>query len=468
MSARILVVDDLAPNRTLLDVKLSAEYYDVLTAASGEEALEIASKERLDLIMMDVIMPGGINGFEATKRLKADPALHHVPVIMVTALEETKDRIRGLEAGADDFITKPIDDFNLTARVRSLLRLKMTTDQILSHMGPAADNNRLIMDKIKDQSGRILIVGDEGGHPAKIAKMIDGGREVVMESNPVEALRKAKAGYDLIIVSLVARSFDGLRLCASIRFHAESRDTPILVVGNPDDLPSCVRAFDLGVNDSIMRPVEEQELKARVATLLRRKFYADALKDNFNEDLEMVVSDPLTGLGNRRYFDRQVEPLFQALDEHARPFSILVFDIDHFKRVNDMLGHDMGDQILKEVAARIVTNMRDVDIVSRYGGEEFMIAMPDTVGAEAIRAADRIRQSMAGTPIFVDGKGIMVTTSCGVAQAKPNEQLREVFRRADSALYQAKRDGRNKVVLAADQADTKATSSDPAQKASAA
>ncbi|MEL6688454.1 MAG: response regulator [Pseudomonadota bacterium] len=244
MSARILVVDDLAPNRNLLDVKLSAEYYDVLTAASGEEALEIAKEERLDLIMMDIIMPGGMDGFEATKQLKADPELHHIPVIMVTALEETKDRIRGLEAGADDFITKPIDDFNLTARVRSLLRLKMTTDQILSHMGSATDNNRMIMDKIKEQAGRILIIGDEGGQPPKLAKMIEDRHDVIIETNPVEAVRKAKANYDLIIVSLVARSFEGLRLCASIRFNAESRDTPILVVGNPDDLPSCVRAFN--------------------------------------------------------------------------------------------------------------------------------------------------------------------------------------------------------------------------------
>ena len=454
MSARILVVDDLAPNRNLLDVKLSAEYYDVLTANSGEEALEIAAKEKIDLIMMDIIMPGGMDGFEATQKLKADPNLHHIPVIMVTALEETKDRIRGLEAGADDFITKPIDDFNLNARVRSLLRLKMTTDQILSHMGPAAENNRQIMDKIRKQAGRVLIIGDEGGQPPKLARMIDDRHEVVLETDPAEAIRKAKANYDLIIVSLVARSFEGLRLCASIRFNAESRETPILVVGNPDDLPSCVRAFDLGVNDSIMRPVERQELKARMATLLRRKFYADALRDNFNEDMEMVISDPLTGLGNRRFFDRQVESLFEALEDHARPFSVLVFDIDHFKRVNDMLGHDMGDQILKEVAARIVTNMRDVDLVSRYGGEEFMIAMPDTVGEEAEQAAERIRKSMSGTPIFVDGKGISVTMSCGVAQVRPGEQLRNVFRRADSALYQAKREGRNQVVLAPDRAET--------------
>jgi len=448
MSARILVVDDLAPNRNLLDVKLSAEYYDVLTASSGEEALEIAAKERLDLIMMDIIMPGGMNGFEATKRLKADPSLYHIPVIMVTALEETKDRVRGLEAGADDFITKPIDDFNLTARVRSLLRLKMTTDQLMSHTGNSAENCRPMLEKIQDRTGRVLIVGDESGQPAKLSRMIGDAHEVVIECDPAEAVRKAKSNFDLVVVSLVAKSFDGLRLCASLRFNAETRDTPILVVGDQEDTPTFVKAYDLGVNDSVMRPVETQELRARMTTLLRRKFYADSLKENFNEDLEMVISDPLTGLGNRRFFDRQVEPLFQSLVEGGENFSILVFDIDHFKRVNDMLGHDMGDQVLKEVAARIVTNMRAIDIVSRYGGEEFMIAMPGTTQDEAYLAAERVRQSMGGTPIFVDGQGLSITTSCGVAQVVPGEQLREVFRRADAALYQAKRSGRNQVTIA--------------------
>lgn len=448
MSARILVVDDLAPNRNLLDVKLSAEYYDVLTASSGEEALEIAAKERLDLIMMDIIMPGGMNGFEATKILKTDPSLYHIPIIMVTALEETKDRVRGLEAGADDFITKPIDDFNLTARVRSLLRLKMTTDQLMSRTGHTAENCRPMFEKIQDRKGRVLLIGDEGGQPVRVSRMIGDSHEVVVECDPAEAMRKAKSNFDLVIVSLVAKSFDGLRLCASLRFSAETRDTPILVIGDSDDQPTFVKAYDLGVNDSIMRPIETQELRARMTTLLRRKFYADSLKENFNEDLEMVISDPLTGLGNRRFFDRQVEPLFAGLKDKGEEFSILVFDIDHFKRVNDMLGHDMGDQVLKEVAARIVTNMRAIDIVSRYGGEEFMIAMPGTTQDEAFLAAERVRQSMGGTPIFVDGQGLSITTSCGVAQVVPGEQLREVFRRADTALYQAKRNGRNQVTLA--------------------
>ena len=223
---------------------------------------------------------------------------------------------------------------------------------------------------------------------------------------------------------------------------------PILIVGDPEDESRLVRAYDIGINDTLMRPIELQEMRARVNTLLRRKFYADSLRDNFNENLEMVVSDPLTGLGNRRYFERAIEPMFGAFEDKEEDFSIMVFDIDHFKRVNDILGHDMGDQILKEIAARLVTNMRAVDVVSRYGGEEFMVAMPNTNAEDARIAADRVRGLIAGTPVFVDGQALHITTSAGVAQIKAGEQLRDIFKRADSALYKAKLAGRNQVKVA--------------------
>ena len=447
MSARILVVDDLAPNVNLLQVKLQAEYYDVLTARSGYEALEVAEKERLDLILMDAMMPG-MDGFEACKRIKNNPATWHVPVIMVTALEETKDRIRGLEAGADDFVTKPIDDFNIMARVRSLLRLKMVTDQLLSHTGHSLSNSRELLETIEQQTGRILLLEDHDLHAEKIAKPLRERHQVIIEKDPAQAIRLAKSGIDTVIVSLVGETFDGLRVCASLKFNEESRDIPILVIGDPEDETRFIRAYDIGINDTIMRPVEIQELKARVQTLLRRKFYADSLRENFNENLEMVVADPLTGLGNRRYFDRTVDPLFDELETKSTPFSIMVFDIDHFKRVNDILGHDMGDQILKEVAARLVTNMRAIDVVSRYGGEEFMIAMPNTNADKALIAADRVRSLIAGTPIFVDGEALQITTSVGVAEVEQGESLRDVFKRADDALYKAKESGRNKALPA--------------------
>lgn len=444
MSARILIVDDLAPNRKLLDLKLSAEYYDTVMASSGAEALDIIAKDKIDLVLMDAMMPG-INGFEACRRLKDNPETYHIPVIMVTALEEIKDRIRGLEAGADDFITKPIDDFNLMARVRSLLRLKMVTDQLLNHAGQDGHDTRPVLEKIDNRRGHILVVEDNDLRAQKITGPLEDSHEFTVMSDPKTAIDRTKTDVDLIIVSLISKNFDGLRICASLRFNPASKDIPILVVGNPEEEGRLTRAYDLGVNDTLLRPIERQELTARVNTQLKRKFYSDALRENFNENLELVVADPLTGLGNRRYFDRSINPLFDALDAKGDPFSIIVFDIDHFKRVNDILGHDMGDAILKEVAVRMVTNMRSIDIVSRYGGEEFMIAMPHTTQDEAIQAADRVREMIGGTPIFVGGQALNITTSAGVAEAFSGETLREVFKRADAALYKAKHGGRNKV-----------------------
>ncbi len=450
MSARILIVDDLAPNLHLLEVKLAAQYYDVVTAMSGEEALELATNQKFDLILLDAIMPG-INGFEVCTRLKKNPRTWHIPVIMVTALEEAKDRIRGLEAGADDFITKPIDEFNLLARVRSLLRLKMVTDQLLSHTGHTLENSRPVLELIDKNSGRILVLDDHIKKLEKTAKILQKKHRIDLETDPKAALAKIGERTDLVIVSLISKDYDGLRFCARLRSQEKSRDIPILAICDAGDEAKIARAYDIGINDTVMRPIEAQELQARVNTQLRRKFYADSLKNNFNESLEMIVTDPMTGLGNRRFFDRSLAPLFEQLNKTGEAFSLIVFDIDHFKRVNDILGHDVGDIVLKEVAARLASNMRSIDIVSRYGGEEFLVAMPKTDQNAALIAADRVRSLISGTPIMADGQGFHITLSAGIAEANKEERFRDLFKRADDALYRAKHGGRNRVMGALSQ-----------------
>ncbi|MEP6342811.1 MAG: PleD family two-component system response regulator [Maricaulaceae bacterium] len=449
MSARILIVDDLVPNLRLLEVKLVAEYYDVVSATNGLDAIDIAKTEKLDLILLDAMMPD-MDGFEVCRRLKSDPNLAHIPVIMLTALEESRTRVRGLEAGADDFITKPINDLILMARVRAQLRLKMITDQLLSHTGYSIANSQSVLEQIGAQQARLLIVEDSERRAAKLSVPFEGRHIIRTESDPRVAIQAAKAGTDLVIVSLVSNGFDGLRVCASLRFDEKTKDLPILALGDLQDESRLIRAYDLGVNDLLLRPIEAEEIQARVNSQLRRKFFTDSLRENFNENLEMVISDPLTGLGNRRYFDRQIATLFELLENEGEAFSIMVFDIDHFKRVNDILGHDMGDTILKEVAARLVSNMRAMDIVSRYGGEEFIIAMPKTKCQDALHAAERVRGLVGGTPVYVDGQAHIITTSVGVAEVQPGEKLRDVFKRADAALYKAKQMGRNKVMSAED------------------
>jgi two-component system, cell cycle response regulator len=444
MSARILIVDDLAPNLHLLEVKLAAQYYDVVTAMSGKQALKLAQSEKFDLILLDAMMPG-LNGFEVCKRLKSNPSTWHIPVVMVTALEETRDRIRGLEAGADDFITKPIDDFNLLARVKSLLRLKMVTDQLLSHTGSSMENSRPMLEGLDKRNGRILILDDHILKLSKISEPLRDTHEIVIETDPKKAIGLINNTIDLVIVSLVSPKFDGLRFCARLRSDAQTRDVPILAIGASEDEATLVRAYDIGINDTLMRPIEAQELQARVNTQLRRKFYADSLRENFSESMEMVVTDPMTGLGNRRYFDRSVTPLIDQLNESGQAFSLVVFDVDNFKRVNDILGHDVGDIVLKEVAARLASNMRSIDVVSRYGGEEFLIAMADTDQEAAVVAADRIRSLIGGTPITVGDQAFSIAVSAGVSEARKGEQFRDVFKRADGALYSAKQAGRNQV-----------------------
>src|SRR5688500_9526306 len=130
MTARILVVDDIAANVKLLDARLSAEYFDVLTAMNGRDALAICERAECDVVLLDVMMPGGMDGFQVCRLLKSNPATHHIPVVMVTALDQASDRVRGLDAGADEFLTKPVSDVALVARVRSLARLKMMTDEL--------------------------------------------------------------------------------------------------------------------------------------------------------------------------------------------------------------------------------------------------------------------------------------------------------------------------------------------------
>ena len=365
---------------------------------------------------------------------------------MVTALEETSDRIRGLEAGADDFITKPIDDFNLMARVKSLLRLKMVTDQLLSHSEHSLENSRPILEHLEKRRGRVLVVDDHTRNLEKMSGFLESSHDIVTEEDPKQAIARATSQIDLIVISLVTKGFDGLRLCARLRSDIRTRDIPILAIGDADEEAKLVRAYEIGINDTLLWPVDKQELKARVNTQLKRKFYSDSLKENFNESLEMVVTDPLTGLGNRRYFDKSVAPLFDQFSESGTGFCLTIYDIDHFKRVNDILGHDTGDIVLKEVAARLASNMRAVDVVSRYGGEEFIVAMPETDEKAAIIAADRVRALLGGTPIYVDGQAFSISVSAGVAQVQAGDKFRDLFKRADMALYKAKLSGRNMVL----------------------
>ncbi|HMH64395.1 MAG TPA: diguanylate cyclase, partial [Rhizomicrobium sp.] len=265
-----------------------------------------------------------------------------------------------------------------------------------------------------------------------------------------EALVRVKGGdFDLIVVSLGMRGFDGLRLCSQLRSLPEGRHVPILVVVSDGDRRKLTQALEMGVNDYLTRPVDKNELVARVRTQLRKKRYADRLRHNVQLSLEMAITDQLTGLHNRRYMSRHLDTLMSDAQKNGRPLAFVIMDIDFFKQVNDNYGHDIGDEVLKEFAARINANVRGIDLACRYGGEEFVVVMPDTDMAFAYNIAERLRQSIETTPIKISRAPgqLKITISIGIAKADGERDTADaLLHRADQALYRAKRTGRNKVV----------------------
>jgi two-component system cell cycle response regulator len=452
MTARVLVVDDVIPNLKLLEARLTAEYFDVATATNGFEALDICARGDCDIVLLDVMMPG-LDGFEVCRRLKSNPRTLHLPVIMVTALDRTADRVRGLEAGADDFLTKPIDEIALIARVRSLARLKFVVDELKARAETSASLGVATPRHAPDDGfgGRILLVDDRPNSAQGVRYALHGRYDVVVESNPHQALiRAAEEQYEVVLINLALAIFDSLRLCGHIRSLDRTRHLPILLLADNEDRQRILRGLDLGVNDYLIRPIDQNELLARVRTQVRRKRYADSLRSDVQTAIELAVVDPLTGLNNRRYLESHLAALLEQAGQRCRPVSLLIVDIDHFKAVNDIHGHDAGDEVLKAFAMRAKRTVRGADLICRLGGEEFVVVMPDAKLAVAQIVAERIRSCIAGAPFAIGGeKSIPVTVSIGVAASHGGENPEALLKRADQALYFAKKSGRNCVTAAA-------------------
>jgi len=453
MTARVLVVDDIPANVRLLEVRLLAEYFEVITANSGAEALEICETSKVDVVLLDVMMPE-MDGFEVCRRLKSDPATAHLPVVMITALDQVADRVRGLEAGADDFLTKPVNDLQLMTRVKSLVRLKMLTDELRLRTATAASIG--LEDLLGNGAGsgqdpaKVLLIDARKQTFEKIRSRLKGSIELDVATDPNAGFfRAAEGGYECVIVSTALPDVDPLRLCSQLRSLDRTRFLPIILLADHDDDPRIIRSLELGVNDFLVRPVEPHELTARLVTQIRRKRYNDRLRASVAQSIEMAVTDALTGLHNRRYLDNHLQTLFERAVARRRPLSVMIVDLDRFKSINDRFGHDGGDDVLREFARRLRQNMRGIDLICRFGGEEFVVVMPDTDGPVAEKVAERIRAEIACTPFAIgkEGQAVTVTISVGVSSARGQaDDVRSLLKRADMALYEAKNSGRNKVV----------------------
>ncbi|WCR58598.1 MAG: Response regulator PleD [Wolbachia endosymbiont of Ctenocephalides felis wCfeF] len=456
MTAKILVVDDVLSNVKLLEARLKAEYYTVIVAHDGKEAIDLVAKQQPDIILLDIMMPK-INGFEVCKSLKSDPLTTHIPIIMVTALHDTHDRVQGINAGADDFLTKPIDETALSARIKSLTRLKMVIDELRLRGETNAEIGGVAGSSIMDYSNQIfdanILVVDEDVFQAEQIYNVLSQRfgSIKVLNDPTEALEIGiEDNYDLIISDMQFSQTDGLRLCSEFRSKVETRYTPILILSEDYDKNNLVKALNVGANDYLTVPLDESELMARVNLQVKRKRYQDALRMNLFNNAEMSIKDPLTNCYNRRYFDAHLKNIVKDSVEKDRRLSLMILDIDYFKVVNDDFGHSAGDELLKQMQKRISENIRVTDLLARFGGEEFVIVMPDTNISDAYTVAERIREIIATEPFVLSGEDTThsVTVSIGIAEMQKSDldNIKKFIVRADRYLYKAKNSGRNRVV----------------------
>ena len=452
MTARILIVDDMPANTRLLETKLSAEYYQVASAQDGFEAIRLAHAWQPDLILLDIMMPE-MDGYEACRRLKDDPATMHIPVVMVTALGEPSERLRGLEAGADDFLTKPVEYETLLARVKSLVRLKRLLDEWRMR-GDTARALGLAAERAVPPSvagARVLVVDDWdlGAQTVQDALARDGIVPGRAGSEAAALALTTAVRFDLVVLSLSLSAEDPLRLASRLRATDATQDIPLLLIAEPEQKERILRGFDLGANDWLLRPIDENELRARARNQIRRKFYQDRLRADLGTALEMALTDPLTGFYNQRYLMRHLRGLLAA--GQAGGVAVMMVDVDHFKTINDRYGHQAGDRALKAVADTLRGRTRVFDSIVRYGGEEFVVVMPGAGRPDAAAAAERLRQAIEAMA-FSPEQGIMhqVTVSIGVAWSGDRAASAEMLlQAADQAMYRAKEGGRNQVEAAA-------------------
>ena len=456
MTGRILIVDAVPTNRIVLRVKLAAAFYDVVQAGTAEQALSYLRGAPVDLVILSNNLPD-MSGAKLCAALRRLPQARRLPLIALLTDDAGEDRRACLLAGADDVLSRPLDDLILLARVRSLHRARDAEIELglhdgNQHVGGLAEAAEPYM------QAAAIVLTPASDSPALLRASADLAQTLGTRMNdkitvqPWDALLRDKEAQADVIVVIEAQTgtSDGLSLLPQLRTHSGTRHAALHYVAHGHQRQQAAAALDIGAADVSTCGLEPEELSIRLRKLIARKKTADKLRDSMRDGLRAAIIDPLTGLYNRRYALPYLDNLANRAQHSGRGYAVLLADIDHFKTVNDTHGHAAGDRILADIAKRMREALRGSDLLARFGGEEFLIALPEVSKADALRSGERLCQIVAATPFTLpDGTALEITVSVGVALSGPPEKPpQSLVESADLALYAAKDKGRNTVVLA--------------------
>ena len=455
MSRRILIIDAIATRRIVMKAKLGVAQYDVDVASDLKEATNLINTKRYDIIFADSGLEtakggpkGGVFGF--CKDLKRTAATCETPVIMITDQAQQENTLAAFRAGFDDVIIRPLSERVLLAQLRALMRRRSGSEGLSEHAFISE------LPSSRPQAAKapaeLAIVASSNARARDFATAMStseqrgAGMRLTAHNylGIISMLRNDPKLDTILLVAEPGREEAALTLLSDLRCWDAARGAGLVIALDNSDPTYAARAFDMGADNVVSTETSGAELTLRMMRLAHIKQHGDAIKRKVADGLRMAITDPLTGVYNRRF---AVEKLAQ-IAKSPEDFALLMLDLDHFKKINDLHGHGVGDTVLSTIAKKLNMNLRDSDLLARIGGEEFLIALPGASPAQAVGTAERLRNIIDQTRIRAPATSLPVRVTMSVGLIHSSGMMTDVdglLAKADAALYRAKTDGRNMV-----------------------
>lgn len=453
MSGRILIADSVAAERIVLQARLASQAYEVTQATTKAEMVRQVCRNAPDVVCLSAPLDGE-DAPTLVASLRALPGAADLPVLLrMQAGDGRSARLAALRAGADALVCAGAGHALLGARIRNLMRRSASAAELAeatSGPGLAEAPTRFT------PAGRVLLVAPDpttgAAWRASLASRIRGEIRVLDEQGALTGVRGSAAPDAIVVAENPVAPERALQLVSELRCRGTTMRAAILLVQSQPGWGRAVTALDIGIDDVIETGFDAAEVALRLRRALARKAREDRARAALRDGVRLAVTDPLTGLFNRRYAMARLEHIAAEAQRTRQGFAVLAMDLDRFKAINDRHGHPAGDTTLVETARRMIECLRQDDLLARIGGEEFLAVLRGCSLEQATRAADRIRRAICERPVRLpNGQEIAVTLSIGLVLSDGSQgsgtEADALLAQADRALYAAKSDGRNQVTV---------------------